>query len=101
MVGKVKRLEDRPLSSRRAMERIRTLWKDGKVEILPHAQTRMRERKIDMLDIQYVVRYGRVIEYSKPGQLWRYTVEGTSVDGEHVACVVEINGNLIVVTVID
>ena len=55
-----------------------------------------------MLDMQHVIRYGYVVEHSKPGQLWRYTVEGTSVDGEQVACVVEINGNLIsIVTVID
>lgn len=100
-MGKVRRLEDRPLSPRRAMERIRTLWKGGLVEVLPHAQTRMRQRRIAMLDIEHVIRQGHVVENSKPGQLWRYKVAGTSVDGERLACVVEIDGNLIIVTVLD
>jgi hypothetical protein len=82
MAEKVQRLEDRPLSARRAMERIRTLWRNGQVEILPHAQGRMRERKIDV-----------------PISNMSFDM-GTSVDNERVACVVEINGNLIIVTVV-
>src|SRR6266516_1090568 len=101
MAGKVRHLENRPLSYRRAMERLRTLWKDGIVQILPHAQDRMRQRRLDRQDLAYMIRYGHVVSHSKPGQLWRYKVEGKSVDGEQVACVVEINGNLIIVTVID
>lgn len=101
MAEKVRRLEDRPLSDRRAMERIRTLWKGGRVQILPHAQARMRQRHIDMQDIANIVRSGRVVEHSKPGLLWRYKINGTSIDGEKITSVVEINGNLIIVTVID
>jgi hypothetical protein len=123
MAGKVRRLEDRPLSDRRAKDRIYTLWKTGFVEIWPHAQDRMRERKIDTTDIEHVLRYGHVVENNKPGLHWRshfssgkmtsghvvennkpglhwrYKVKGTSVDGDQMACVVEINGNLIIVTV--
>jgi len=95
------RAEDRPLSYRQAIERVRTLWKDGVVEILPHAQDRMRQRRLDRNDLASVIRYGRIVEHSKPGQRWRYKVMGRSVDGEQASCVVEINGSLIIVTVID
>ncbi len=95
-----KRLGDRPLSARQAMERIRILWKEGFVAILPHAQERMRQRHIDMQDLAHLIRFGRIVEHSKPAQQWRYKIEGASVDGEKSACVVEIDGTLIVVTVI-
>ena len=48
-----------------------------------------------------IIRYGRVVQHSKPGQLWRYTVIGRAVDGEQASCLVEMNGSLIIVTVID
>jgi Domain of unknown function (DUF4258) len=83
-----------------AHQRIRKLWNEGKTEIGIHAQRRMKERDIDMNDIQNVIRYGRIIEHSKPMTYWRYTLLGKAVDGETMKCVVEINGNLIIVTVI-
>ena len=101
MAGKVGRLEDRPLSYKRAMERIRALWKEGAVTFWTHALGRMKERKIDILDLEHLIRYGHVVEHSKPGQFWRYKVEGYSVDDERIACTVEINGKLIIVTVIE
>jgi len=100
MSAEVKPLPDRPLSSPRAMERIRLLWRENFVVILPHAQRRMLERKIDMLDIEHMIQNGSVVEHSKPGQYWRYVVKGRSVDGDQMQCVTEINGQLIVVTVI-
>jgi hypothetical protein len=58
-------------------------------------------RRLDRNDLASMIRYGRVVEHSKPGQLWRYKVAGRTVDGEQASCVVEINGRLIIVTVID
>lgn len=94
-------MRDRPLSDRQAMERVRTLWKEGVVEILPHAQERMRQRRLDRNDLASIIRYGRVVEHSKPGQVWRYKVTGQTVDREQASCVVEMNGSLMIVTVID
>jgi hypothetical protein len=90
----------RPDDYKRAIQRIKKLWNEGRTEIGLHAQSRMRERAIDVNDIQYVIRYGRIIEHSKPMTHWRYTILGKAVDGDAMKCVVEINGNLIVVTVI-
>lgn len=98
-MGQVIPLED-PLNYRAALQRIKRLWNEGYVEILPHAQKRMRQRHLDTNDIQYIIRYGRIVEHSQPKDLWRYTIEGTSVDGKEAACVVEIDDNLIIVTVV-
>jgi hypothetical protein len=83
-----------------AMKRIRHLWEEGKVELVSHAIKQMAKRHIDMLDIQHVIRYGRIVSHSMPLYLWRYKVAGTRVNGRPVACIVEINGNLIIVTVV-
>jgi hypothetical protein len=87
-----------PTNYRRVQERIRKLWEEGAVEILPHAALRMKERKMEITDVYNVIRYGRVTEHSKPGELWRYVVEGKTVEGTKAGVVVEIDGTLIVVT---
>jgi len=85
---------------KQAHQRIRKLWNDGFVEIGIHAQSRLRQREIQMTDIANVIRYGQIIEHSKPGTLWRYTILGKAVDGDRMKCVCEINGTLVIVTVI-
>ncbi|MGE0824205.1 MAG: DUF4258 domain-containing protein [Candidatus Binatia bacterium] len=99
--GKGERFGDRPLSYKRAMERIRMLWKEGTVIYSLHALKRLRERKIDVSDVVQLIRYGHVVSHHKPDQFWRYTVAGLSVDRERLSCSVEINGKLIIVTVMD
>ena len=89
-----------PGDYRRIQQRIKKLWTEGNTEITYHAQQRMKERRFDITDIQNVIRYGRIVEHSKPGTFWRYTLSGKAVDGDPLKCVVEINGNLIIVTVI-
>src|SRR5262245_60869090 len=85
---------------KRVHQRIKKLLEEGKTEITYHAQKRMKERNIDITDVQYVIRYGRITEHSKPMTFWRYTIVGKAVDGDGVKCVVEIDGSLIIVTVI-
>ena len=90
----------RPEDYKRAHQRIRKLWADGLVEIRHHAQQRMKERKRDMTDIDNVIKYGQITGHSKPMTLWRYTLDGKDVDGKRMRCVVEIDGSLIIVTVV-
>ncbi len=99
-MGKIIPLRD-PTNYRRALQRIKALWEEGKVAIKPHAKRRMQEYGFDMMDIQHVIRYGRVTDHSQPHNLWRYVVDGSSVDEAPMRCVVEINGRLIIVTVVD
>ena len=61
---------------------------------------RMAQRKLSRRDISHCLKYGRVVEHSKPSRLWRYKVRGSTVDGEPMSCVVEINGKLVLITVI-
>jgi hypothetical protein len=98
-MGEVVPLED-PTNYRRVFQQIKKLWADGYVEILPHAQERMKEQGLDTTDLQHLIRYGRITDHSRPKDLWRYKIDGTSVDGAKTACLVEIDDNLMIVTVI-
>ena len=92
-------LPDRPLSPRRAIERIRLLERDVGIVLTGHARQRLAQRKLSLRDIRHCLKYGRVIEHSKPSRLWRYKVQGSTIDGDPMSCVVEINGKLILITV--
>lgn len=82
-----------------ALEEIRTLWNNGAVFILPHARLRMQERGIDELDLQHIIQTGRVVEEQLVRGNSRFKVAGRVVEGNAGACVVEIEGSLLVVTV--
>ena len=90
----------KPDDYKRVMIRIKTLWREGSFRILNHAAERMQERNKDTTDIENCIRYGRIIEHRKPDVNWRYTIIGRAVDGESMKIAVEINGKLIIVTVI-
>jgi Domain of unknown function (DUF4258) len=89
-----------PGDYKRAHQRIKKLWNDGGTKFAYHAQQRMKERKLDVNDIANCIRYGMIVEHKKPIDYWRYTILGKSVDEKKMKCVVEIDGNLIIVTVI-
>ena len=81
--------------------RIKQLWNQGKVVILPHAQQRMMERGLDMTDIQHILRRGTIIEHSFPAGLWRYTFSGKALDNRKASVVIELDAQAnIVITVI-
>jgi hypothetical protein len=79
-----------------ALKRIRELWEDGTYFLLPHARVRMEERGLDELDLQNVIRTGRVTQQIGD----RFKIVGKSVEADTASCVVEIEDKLLVVTVI-
>lgn len=85
---------DHPLSHGQAKTHIRQLWETGYVTWTTHAQNRMKQRHLSMSDIEYIVRYGYVTEHSHPGRYWRYKFVGKTVEGESLACVIEIQENV-------
>jgi uncharacterized DUF497 family protein len=87
---------DRPLTNGRAMQRIKALWTDGKFTWLPHAEQRLIERGLDITDVEVLVRYGKVVESSRPGAVWRYKVEGSTAEGKKGAVVFELAGDLLI-----
>ena len=90
-----------PKDYARVHARIRRLWDKGSTQIIGHAAKRMRERDIDIGDVRQVIRCGVVVEHSQPKDLWRYVIEGRTSDGDRLRVVVEVNGHLLVVTVVD
>jgi hypothetical protein len=90
----------RPLSNEAAIKRIRMLWREGEVAWPRHAKDRLLERKLDILDVEYLARYGQVVESSRPGKFWRYKIKGRTVEGKTASAVFEINGNLLTVVTV-
>jgi hypothetical protein len=90
-----------PANYRRVHALIRRLWDDGAVQFSAHATKRMGRRGLDANDVQQIVRHGQIIEHNRPrpDKAWRHTLAGRTVDGAPAACVVAIEGRLIVITV--
>jgi len=99
-MGEVVPIED-PLNYRRVLQRIKKLLSDGTYLILPHAKAEAANDDMDDTDVVNIIRTGGI----KPGSHsmgrhgWRYVVEGDSLDRGRAACVVEVTGTLIIVTV--
>jgi hypothetical protein len=73
------------LSRSDALKLLRECLRTGVVEYHPHFAQRCRERGVDLLDAQFVLRKGVI--YDEPEldlrfQEWRYKVEGKPPDGE-------------------
>jgi transcription elongation GreA/GreB family factor len=88
-----------PTNYKRVRQRIRRLWDSGETAISHHARVRMKERRLDITDVQEVIRYGEIVDHSKPGDHWRYVIDGKTVEHTRLRVVVEINGSLMIVTV--
>ncbi len=80
------------------------MWNEGAVEFPEHAEDQMDARQVDALDVQHVIRFGKIMSHvppeENPSGLWRYTLRGKAVDGDKLDCVLDIDVNLVVVTVI-
>jgi hypothetical protein len=91
----------RPLSHSAAARRIKDLWCSGNFTFTRHAEERLRERNFEISDVEHLIEKGRVTEHSHPGQAWRYTLTGKTVDGHPIAAVFELAGSsLTMVTVL-
>jgi hypothetical protein len=93
---KVISLTDRPLAYRTAIARIKLLWRQEKVTWSRHFEDRLIERQLDMTDVESIIHTGQVVEHSRPGINWRYTVDGKTVEGKKGGLVCEIDGDLLV-----
>ena len=79
-------------------ERIKAAWSLGEVEFSPHILDQGWERGLDVLDIQHVIRFGRITDHEQERDLWRFEMEGKSVDGNRMRVVIDLNGRTILVT---
>jgi hypothetical protein len=73
------------LSRSEALKLLRKCLESGIVEYHPHFALRCRDRGIDPLDAQYVLRKGVIYDEAELDvrfQEWRYKVEGKAPDAE-------------------
>ena len=58
-------------------------------------------RNISNLDVQAVLKTGRIVSHEMGREFWRYNFEGRDAEGRQLRVTVEVNGMVIIVTVID
>jgi hypothetical protein len=100
-MGEVVPFED-PANYRRAMQRIKKLLADGSYFIQPHAREEAAKDGFDDTDVLNVIKTGFIRPNSHSRGRnggWVYAIDGQSVDKGRAACVVEVVGTLLVVTV--
>lgn len=99
-MGNVVPLHD-PANYAVAQRSIKRLWDEGLYIPHPHALQRMEERGLNNLDIQHIIRYGKIVDHTMPSSLWRYKIQGRTLDRRTASCIVEMDAHsLILVTVI-
>jgi len=98
-MGKVVPIDD-PSNYEIVTRRIRRLLAQGDLEIRPHARQRMDDRKYLVGDVMHVLRLGTVVSHRFEKGTWRWKVRGVTVERKSAQCIVEIDGLLIVVTMI-
>ena len=67
--------------------------KDGKIDLSNHIKERMKERKVDMLDILCAFRNGRILEDPEldiNNNEWKYKFVGNNVDGNNLSIITNI-----------
>ena len=64
-----------------------------------HAEERLDEKGLDILDVRHVLFHGRIVERQEEEQCVRFVYRGTSLDGDGMKCVVEIDESDVVTIV--
>jgi hypothetical protein len=82
-----------------AINQIKKLWNEGEVEFRPYCEKRMKMRRLLPSDVRDIVRGGRIVGHSKPGDYWRYEIVGRLLDGGKAKCVVEIANQLLIINI--
>lgn len=84
---------ERPLSAENAMPVIQAAWSTGRFHSGTHFKKRCRERNIDMLDVENIVRNGTVRgrpEYCEDYKNWKYRVAGV-IDERQIEVVIALD----------
>jgi hypothetical protein len=74
-----------------ALKLLRQCFDSGTVEYHPHFEKRCRERGIDPMDAQYVLRRGMIFDEPELDirfQEWRYKIVGRPPDGQPLKVVI-------------
>ena len=91
---------DNPSDYARVHRRIKRLWDEGTVVVLPHAQAALLKRRMDLTDVQHVVRHGSIVSHDRQKEQWRYRIQGSTVAGATASCIVALEGGVIIITVL-
>jgi hypothetical protein len=88
------------VNTRRQIEtEVRTLWRNGEVRLSWHAVSEMDADHLDLADVRHVLWYGRIVDEQVGEEGPRYRYHGEAVSGMPTGVVVELCGELVIVTV--
>ena len=98
-MGEVVSIEE-PSNYDAVSRRLKRLLASGDYEIKPHARQRMLERSYLVGDVENVLRFGIIVSHRFVESVCRWKVRGQTVERKTATCIVEIDGILIVVTIV-
>ena len=81
--------------------RMMRIWKDGVVKWSRHAQQHMQDEGIDDMDVHHVIKFGKIANHETSeyeGHRYRYVLRGRSIDGFGMRVVVDLDGQMTIVT---
>ncbi len=91
------------MSRAEALKKAKAILRDGNIITTTHARQMMKKRGFTAQDIEHVINNGMIYKEAEPhigtGN-WIYNIKGKTVDGKALRVVVEIQDNIIVITVI-
>ena len=76
-----------------AQRKIQLILEEGIVDFTAHCRRRMRERRVDDLDVVHVLSQGQIIreaEWDSEHDNWKYRVEGTDIEGDELTAITVI-----------
>jgi hypothetical protein len=90
------------LDSARLKRRLRDSVAQGQLRYTEHALQRMDERGFLFPDVERILRNGTHDQGRdmQVGNKWRYRISGSTIDGIAMSVVVEVDPELVVITVI-
>jgi len=92
---------DNPSDYRAVKLRMKRIWNEGVVRWGLHAQKHMQDEGIEDVDIHHAIKFGRITDHEESeyeGYRYRYVLRGKSVDGFKLRVVVDLNGQMMIVT---
>jgi len=82
------------LSPTEVKQRLLLILEHGRITYSDHcANKRMPERNVEPLDIEFLFEDGTVSDnakWSEKHQNWKYTIEGTDIEGDEISAIVVI-----------
>jgi hypothetical protein len=87
------------VTPREALKEVQRLASKGYIRYVPHARQRMQQRRVKEVDVKNALLTAGAARWRTDHQRWEI-VGGVDVDGDDLTVAVEIEADVVVITVI-